>query len=433
MLISKKRLTVDPRRPGMKLNLKSLFAALIFLVVSAPHSFADDGPVPLTADSARLEQLEREVRELREIVNRLVGENKSLKSSLTDVQQAAVPAFPATFSGEASVPKLEIHGFGHAQYDFSHSDHADVTKSDTNHFTNGGVDLFITSKLADQISFLNETVFEYGTNGTNILDVERVLLKYEMDDRFNVSIGRGHTALGYWNQRFHHGTWLYTTTGRPIIYRFEDDGGILPVHFVGLEFSGLLKTSGGNLSYTSHISNGRGTVTDEVQLIEDDNDSKMGSISLTYEPQAIEGLGIGANFLYDIIPDKAGTTDRGAEIDEIIYGTHAFYTRNPYELIMEAVVVDHYNHATTLKDLTVGGYGQIAYAIQKYKPYFRYDWLRIADRDPFFAGAVADETSYALGLRYDLSTYNALKFEYRHADKDNEQKNEFTAQSSFAF
>ncbi len=409
----------------MKHNLKSLFAALIFLLVFAPYSLADD--------SGRMEQLEREVRELREIVNQLVSENKSLKSSLTDVQQAGVSAFPSDLPEEAAAPKLEIHGFGHVQYDYSQSDQEDATKSDTNHFTNGGVDLFITSRLAEKISFLNETVFEYGTNGTNILDVERVLLKYELDDRLKIALGRGHTALGYWNQRFHHGTWLQTTAGRPIIYRFEDDGGILPVHFVGLEFSGLLETFGGNLTYISHISNGRGTITDEVQLIEDDNDSKMGSIFFTYEPEAVEGLGVGANFLYDIIPDKAGTTNRGAEMDEIIYGAHAFYLLNPYELLMEAVVVDHYNHDTALRDLTVGGYGQIAYTIEKYKPYFRYDWLRIADRDPFFAGAVPDETAYTLGLRYELSTYNALKFEYRHVDKDNEQKNEFTAQTSFAF
>lgn len=409
----------------MKLNLKLLFAVLIFLFVFAPYSLADE--------SGRLEQLEREVKELKVIVNQLVSENKSLKSSLTDVQQASVSVFPLGLPEEAAAPKLEIHGFGHVQYDYSQSDWEDDTKSDTNHFTNGGVDLFITSRLAEKISFLNETVLEYGTNGTNILDVERVLLKYDMEDWLKIAVGRGHTSLGYWNQQFHHGTWLQTTASRPIMYRFEDDGGILPVHYVGLEFGGILEAPGGSLSYASNVANGRGTIADEVQLIEDDNDSKMMGIQFTYEPEALEGFGVGANFLYDIIPEKANTANRAAEIDEIIYGAHAFYLPDPYELIMEAVVVDHDNHDTNLTDLTVGGYGQIAYTIEKYKPYFRYDWLRIADRDPFFAGAVVDEASYTLGLRYELSTYNALKFEYRHADKDNEQKNEFTAQSSFTF
>ena len=98
------------------------------------------------------------------------------------------------------------------------------------------------------------------------------------------------------------------------------------------------------------------------------------------------------------------------------------------------MVIDHYNHATTLGDKTVGAYGQVAYRMGKYKPYFRYDWLRIADRDPFFGrGSVEDEASCTMGLRYELTSYNALKLEYRYVDKDGSIKNESGAQSSFAF
>src|SRR3989338_484435 len=417
----------------MKHNLKSLFAALIFLLVLAPYSFADDGSTLITINSGRMEQLEREVRELRGIVNQLVSENKSLKSSLTDVQQAGVSAFPSGLPEEAAAPKLELHGFGHVQYDYSQSDYSNDTQSDTNHFTNGGVDLFLTSQISDKLSFFNETLFEFRSNGSNVLDVERVLLKYDMQDWLKIAVGRGHTALGYWNQQFHHGTWMQTTTSRPIMYRVEDDGGILPVHYVGLEFSGILEAPGGSLSYASNVANGRGTIADEVQLIEDDNDSKMAGIRGTYEPEALEGLGIGANYLHDTIPDKADTTDRGAEIDEDIYGMHILYLLDPYELIMEGMVTDHDNHDTTLGDTTVAAYGQVAYKIGKYKPYFRYDWLRIADRDPFFQGLVEDETSYTMGLRYELTSYNALKLEYRRVDKDGSVSNEATLQSSFVF
>ncbi|MBI5150181.1 MAG: bZIP transcription factor [Candidatus Omnitrophica bacterium] len=387
-------------------------------------------------DSERMEKLEREVQELKSVVNQLVEENRSLKAS-QEASSAKVESFaavpvPLLSSKEGLAPSLNIRGFGHAQYDFSRSDYSDDTQGDTNHFTNGGVDLFITSKVAEKISFLNETVFEFGSNGANVLDVERVLLKYDLQEWLNIAVGRGHTAIGYWNQNFHHGTWLQTTTARPLIHRFEDDGGILPVHYVGLEFSGTLDAPGGSLSYASNVANGRGTITDEVQLIEDDNDSKMAGIQLTYEPQALEGLGVGASYLHDVIPDKAGTTDRGAEIDEDIYGTHLFYTLLPYELLAEATFVDHYNRDTRLRNVTAGGYVQLAYAINKYKPYFRYDWLWLDDADPFFSG-VQDEVGYTTGLRYELSAYNAVKMEYRYVNKDDEYKNEFTLQSSFAF
>lgn len=400
-------------------------AIFVFLgcVLCVPLSWADD--------DGRIERLEQEVKELRQIVNQLVGENQSLKASVAD--RGTPSLVPAIVADERAAPKLEMRGFGHAQYDYSRSDHSDGTQSDTNHFTIGGVDLFITSKVAEKISFLNETIFEFGSNGANVLDVERVLLKYDMEDWLKIAAGRGHTSLGYWNQQFHHGTWLQTTASRPVMYRFEDDGGILPVHYVGLEFSGILDAPGGSLSYASNVANGRGTIADEVQLIEDKNDSKMVGIQFTYEPEALEGFGVGANYLHDAIPDRAGTTDRGAEIDEDIYGTHLFYLADPYEIILEGMIIDHYNHATALGDKTAGAYGQVAYRMGKYKPYFRYDWLRISDRDPFFQGLVEDEASCTMGLRYELTSYNALKLEYRYVDKDGSIKNEAVLQSSFAF
>ena len=399
--------------------------SLVFALGLAPQSFADD------QDRQRIEDLERKVAELTATVNRLSSQQAAAPAAATTAAQLEESA--VVKEEELASPKLNIRGFGHLQYDFSKAQNSDNTVDETNHFTNGGVDLFITSKVAKKISFLNETVFEFGTNGTNTLDVERVLLKYELSDKLNIALGRGHTALGYWNEHFHHGTWLQTTTGRPTIYKFEDDGGILPVHYVGLEFSGILDAPGGTVSYVSNVANGRGTIGDEVKLVEDNNDSKMVGLMFTYEPAAILGLGLGLNVITDKIPAKAGTADRGDEIDETISGAHIFYVQDPWEILLEAQNVNHFNHATDLRDESVGGYGQLGYKIGKYKPYFRHDWLRVSDRDPFFEGLVEDESSNTLGLRYELSTFNALKFEYRHIDQDNAQKNEATVQSSFAF
>jgi hypothetical protein len=50
----------------------------------------------------------------------------------------------------------------------------------------------------------------------------------------NVVVGRFHSAIGYSNTAYHHGTWLQTTTGRPLLFQFEDQGGILPIHNVRL-------------------------------------------------------------------------------------------------------------------------------------------------------------------------------------------------------
>lgn len=404
------------------------FSLLLPGAVGVSQSSADD--------SERMERLEREVQELKTIVNQLVEENMSLKASqeASRAQMQALAPAPTTVLPEkrGAVPILNIRGFGNVQYDFSRVNRNDSTESDTNNFALGDLDLFITSRVGDKISFLGETLFEFPSGGGSAVDVERVLLKYEWADWVNLSIGRGHTALSYWNQYYHHGKWLYTTTDRPVTQRWEDEGGILPAHFVGIEASGFVDVAGGTLSYISNLGNGRGTTTDDIQIVADKNDSKMGSIYLTYEPSAIEGLGVGGSFLHDTIPAALGTAGRGNQIDEDIYGAHLTYALAPYEFIAETNIVDHYNHDTNLSNVTTGGYVQIAYTVNKYKPYFRYDWLWLDDADPFFSG-VQDEVGYTTGLRYELSTYNALKLEYRYVNKDDEYKNEFTLQSSFAF
>lgn len=336
---------------------------------------------------------------------------------------------------QSSPLNLEIHGFGHVQYDVERVDPNSGPSDTTNNFANGGVDLFITSELSDSFNFLNETVFEFGEDGENIVDVERVLLKYTASDAFNLSAGRGHTALGYWNQRYHHGTWLQTTTDRPLMYAFEDDGGILPVHFVGLEASGVI--ADGQLSYTFNVANGRGAITDEVQLIEDKNDSKMVSLLLTYEPETLEGFGIGVNALYDKIPEDMGVLGREKEIEEIIYGAHLFYVEYPWEIISEIQFIEH--------DVAGSGgsfshnalYAQIAYSIGKFKPYYRYDRMDIESGDPFFTigveSTIEDKDQHTVGIRWDVDTYVALKLEYRHLNGDSEDSDAATLQASFAF
>lgn len=120
-----------------------------------------------------------------------------------------------------------LRGFGHAEYGAAWNKPSGPGSgiSGSNQFGIGGVDLFIASDIGNGFSFLNETVFEFDGDEA-ILDVERVLLKYEFQEWINLKIGRGHTGLGIWKSRYHHGIWLQTTADRPLIYSFEDDGGI---------------------------------------------------------------------------------------------------------------------------------------------------------------------------------------------------------------
>ena len=259
-----------------------------------------------------------------------------------------------------------------------------------------------------------------------------ILIKYEPFDWLNISLGRGHTALGFWNQNFHHGTHLQTTIERPHLYKFEHDGGILPIHFVGLEFSGNVEAPLGLITYSANIANGKGKTVSEVQLVEDANNEKMFSFMFTLEPKVLEGFGIGWNILYDVIPNDPATPGRQNEIKEFMVGAHLYYIDQTIEFISEFQVIEH----EELRDFNHnGGYAQLAYRFGKGSPYYRFDFLNIENGDPFYSGLaeVEDRQQHTVGFRFDWFVYSALKLEYRYLDSDSGISHFVSGQVSFAF
>ena len=78
-------------------------------------------------------------------------------------------------------------------------------------------------------------------------EVERVIIRYDLNDYFKLSFGRYHTPINYWNTAFHHGQWLQTTISRPEMTQFG--GSFIPVHFVGSLVEGAVPAGGLNLNY----------------------------------------------------------------------------------------------------------------------------------------------------------------------------------------
>ncbi len=124
-------------------------------------------------------------------------------------------------------------------------------------FQAGEFDLFLTSKLSERLNFLAEIVL--GPDDTNVfgLDIERYQLTYKANRYFAATAGRFHTSIGYYNTAYHHGVWFSTAEGRPIMYLFEDSGGILPVHMVGVNVTGAVPHTGKlGLHYVAEVGNG---------------------------------------------------------------------------------------------------------------------------------------------------------------------------------
>jgi hypothetical protein len=331
---------------------------------------------------------------------------------------------------------LRIRGFGDISL------HGDTQKGDTTSFSLGQLDLFVTSDVSDKFKFLGEIVFEGGpdnyygvTEGeanSYSVDIERYLMQYSYNDHLNISAGRGHTAIGYYNTAYHHSTWLQTTTGRPFLFEFEDHGGILPVHMVGVSASGQIPSGSLGLHYVAEVGNGRSSRNpleeEPVQNEVDDQNHKAFNLALFARPEAVHGLQTGFSVYRDVLaPDNA------PRVGETILAAHAVLIRPKYEWLNEALLDRHSLIGTSTVFNTPGFYTQVSRQFASFRPYFRYQYVNVANNEPIFPD-VALRHGPSLGLRYDASESVALKFQYDYTYLRNQPGvNGLTLQLGFTF
>lgn len=317
---------------------------------------------------------------------------------------------------DVSKTLLRIRGFGDINL------HGDTGRGNTTSFSLGQLNLFVTSDISEKFKFLSEIVFEGGpdniygvTRGTpNLMnvDIERYLIQYSYNDYFNLSAGRYHTAIGYYNTAYHHGTWFQTATGRPFLFQFEDRGGILPIHTVGVSAHGLIPSGSLGLHYVAEVGNGRASRSpleqEPVQNVVDDQNHKAFNLGLYARPDAVPGLQIGFSGYHDLLAPLGQP-----RIGETILAAHAVYIVPKFEWLNEALVVRHSPQGLGHVFQTPGFYSQISKQFGAYRPYFRYEYVNASPNEPIFPD-VGLRHGPSVGLRYDASESVALKLQYDH-------------------
>ncbi len=272
----------------------------------------------------------------------IAPDKTSAQSESEGTQQVGMGTEPERM--DFSKTLLRVRGFGDINF------HGDTQKGDTTSFTLGQLNLFVTSDISEKFKFLGEIVFEGGpdnifgvTRGENNVfevDVERLLLQYSYNDYFNLSVGRYHTAIGYYNTAYHHSTWFQTATGRPFLFQFEDRGGILPVHTVGVSASGAIPSGRLGLHYVAEVGNGRASrapfLDEPVQNVIDDQNHKAYNLALFARPEAVRGLQAGFSVYRDVL-----APNQSPRIGETILAAHAVYIRPNFEWLNEALVGTH--------------------------------------------------------------------------------------------
>src|SRR5438552_4177395 len=258
-----------------------LLVTLFLMVLLVGWGPAQETAVPIDAETAKA--LLQRVKDLESEVNLLKAQMQGLADKTSKVPEAPTAAtivsepptaqpepMPGHGADSNGSPRLQLRGYGDVGWSASDQ------KGATNSFALGQFNLFITSRLTDKASFLSETAVEAdpGTNQFGI-DLERLELIYAVNDRLNLQFGRYHTAMGFYNTAYHHSALMQTALGRPFLFDSEDQGGIMPIHSVGMSATGIVSSKLG-LHYIAEMGNGRNPRADvnPVQNVNDDNNGK---------------------------------------------------------------------------------------------------------------------------------------------------------------
>jgi hypothetical protein len=338
-----------------------------------------------------------------------------------------------------SSPAFELHGFADVSY--NHDIHDDAEPQENNGaFEIGPVDLYVAESLGPRLDVLTEIAIESG-----IVDLERLQVGYLVSDALKVSVGRFHSSLGYWNTAYHHGAYLHTAIQRPFFLHFEDEGGILPVHTVGLMLSGRRFSGAGELSYSALVGNGssiidEGTPPTPVPVLDpnnemDPNKNKAIGLRTAFAPARLRGWTVGAS-AYNSRVLTEGTTLTALDVTQTTLGADLTFLDGPSELIAEYFLVRDKDELGTTTATNHLYYVQLSRQFaERVTPYARHEQMSLDEADPYMSGLGAIDTRIeTAGVRFRVGDQSVVKLEGRFITDDGlDSHQEYGAQWAFTF
>lgn len=408
-------------------------------LVLAPALPAQTASAP--SDHELIQQLLRQVGELQAEVQRLKeaatgvpapAPSRPAQEAATGVPapapstpaQAAVSPAAAAEMETSGLPGMHFQGFSDIQF------HTSDLPGSHSTFLLGQFNLFITSKISNQFSMLSEIVAEADTDNKMGIDLERLLFQYKPNDYFNLSVGRYHTAIGFYNTAYHHATWLQTSVDRPFLFAFEDGGGILPIHNVGLSATGRIPSGKLGLHYTAEMGNGRTSrspLDEPVQNVQDENNGKAVNFAVYARPDWVRGFQAG----FSIYRDRLYPEGLPA-VGQTIMAAHAIYQPPRFEFLNEMVVLRHALPSGNVYHIPAF-YSQLSVLFGKVRPYVRYEYMNVPQNDPMFSD-VGLRHGPTAGLRFNFNEFAAFKLEYnRLQQRQLPEINGLRSQVTFAF
>jgi hypothetical protein len=441
-MVEKLNLGIEHARQGVVSSLlnASLVLGCLAMVAPASAKLIDDPAQPVASAPAQAANA-KAAYDSEQI--------KVMQQKLEVMQTQLSQMTSGLVNQSSSTGGMPLHGFmdvGYAINSQGSNDVANPYVANPKGFYQGSLSFYMAPHFGDRVLALAEPNFEMDKlDGSVSVDIERLQIGYAFSDAATLWGGRFHTPFGYWNTAFHHGAQLQTSVLRPRFLDFEDLGGILPTHMVGLWGTGKVRAGQSKFTYDVYVGNGpkisdatpmgslnppttyQGGALDP-NIAGDDNHSAMVGLNLGYDFSGmLDGLRLAVHWMngdvniYGIPPttiasdlknNTLGTTNLN------VGGGSLVYLSNDWEIMGEYYAFNNKDKATDLKYKSKAGYLQIGVSFNAWTPYVRAE-RTILDQNDYYFSAQASGQSYArqvLGLRYNVSPKAALKLELMNSN-----------------
>lgn len=254
-------------------------------------------------------------------------------------------------------------------------------------------------------------------------ELERFQLGLQIGENNTGWLGRFHSPARYWNAAYHHGQYLQTSITRPLIEKFEDEGGILPAHVTGLMLETIHELQGTD-GFLTTVSLGATAVIGDQELIPFDlldassKHKAAVDIRLAYLPDQLgeNQFGLLLNWSNLVVDDSPIAELQGLQrVEQGIIGVYVDWRRQNWRILSNLTYVDNHmiKQAQNNADTFFAAYLQAEYEFNQAWTFFgRIEDTTGADNSEYlalFPSAVTKREM--LGLRFDFYINHALTLE----------------------
>jgi hypothetical protein len=310
------------------------------------------------------------------------------------------------------------------------------------------LDIFCSADVGN-LSFLTEVMFEASQNNFTE-DLERMQLNYLFFNWLRLTVGRSHTAWGYYNDSYHHGNIFELTTSRPFGVNFEDSFGLIQSHNVGVGLDGTIDAGGaGAFRYDVEVGNSRPADITGVAMQYAEVTPKNVNVRLRWMP--LDGLILGVNGMRGIIPALGGGAGPlRPQTEELVAGAHVVYTEHHMLVDIEGFAMRHNPDGLSSTSI-YGGFAELGYAIGAFTPYLRPEYLAFPSQGdivyqygpsdaqgllngyPSIYYGVKDFVDLRVGVKWLPVPQLAVKLEGQRLSRDSQQQEIATVKVAFGF